>query len=477
MKDTAPPSLAIVGGGLAGMAAALAARMAGWNVTLFEQGPFLGGRVNSIEESWNGQIIDASPHVALGCCTRLLEFCRQLNLDAEFGRHKSLHFLEPSGRAWRLKAAPLLPAPWHLLPSLLRMKSLSFGQRLRLAGTLRQLVVSRRERSPYRSGDASQSRNATEGVPYSPDLPESESLGNWLRRQGQSESTIKSFWSPVMQSALSETVDFISLSAARKVFHEGFFTSRHGYEMYLPQRPWREILDQQAGGRLEELGVAIHRKVRVMWIEADPDAEPALSVVLDDGSARPFDAVILAVPWHQAAGLFSGELSEGLPQLAVLASLQPGSIAAVHLWFDRPILPLPQAALQTDLAPWIFAAKSIDPSVYYYQAVVSAAHRVAPADPRELRQVVLGAVQQCCPEARGARLLHAREVVHPQAVFSPQSGHEQFRLPQKTSVPRLFLAGDWTATGWPATMESAVRSGFLAVEELVKSVNDYGFRA
>jgi uncharacterized protein with NAD-binding domain and iron-sulfur cluster len=479
------PSLAIVGGGLAGMSAALAARTAGWDVALFEQNPFLGGRVYSIEESWNGQLLDASPHVALGCCTQFLEFCRLLNLDAHFHRQRTLHFLEPSGRTWRLKPAPLLPAPWHLLPGLLRMKSLPLGRRRQLARTLRQLV-SCRERPPCRSGDASRPRNATENVPYRSELPESETLADWLRRQGQSETEIKSFWSPVVQSALCETVDYVSFSAARKVFYESFFASRHGCEMILPQRPWREILDQHAGGRLAELGVTIHRKTRVMWIEGEPDAEPAMSLVLDNGEARSFDAVILAVPWHQAAALLSDELSAEVPQLDGLASLQPGAIAAVHLWFDRPILTVPHAVLQSDLAPWIFAERGTGPlcakhpkgrsgkgglspfPVYYYQAVVSAAHRVAPIDPQKLRDAVLDELRRFCPPAREARLLHAREVIHPQAVFSPQPGSDRFRPPQRTPVPRLFLAGDWTATGWPATMESAVRSGFLAVEELAK---------
>jgi uncharacterized protein with NAD-binding domain and iron-sulfur cluster len=187
--------------------------------------------------------------------------------------------------------------------------------------------------------------------------------------------------------------------------------------------------------------------------------------------------------------------------------LQLGSIAAVHLWFDRPILSVPHAVLQSELAPWIFAstmhlsqsvgggscrrlneekdaigggsrllqqesAAQNNAKVHYYQVVVSAAHRVAPTDPGELRDAVLTELRRFLPPARQARLLHAREVIHPQAVFSPQPGSDRFRPPQKTPVPRLFLAGDWTATGWPATMESAVRSGLLAVEALTESIND-----
>ncbi|MBN2580071.1 MAG: FAD-dependent oxidoreductase [Pirellulales bacterium] len=522
MNPSPPLSLAIVGGGLAGMAAALAARTAGWDVTLFEKNRFLGGRVYSIEEDWNGQILDAVPHVALGCCTRFLDFCRRLDLDAELSRQRTLYFLESSGRARRLSAAPLLPAPWHLLPSLLRMKSLSFSELRRLAQTLKKI-------SPLPLGEGSGVRAESPlKNPHPNPLPkgegtidfikggqarfsetENESLGDWLRWQGASDQSLQAFWSLVVQSALSETVDFVSLPAAGKLIRECFFASRRGYEMMLPRRCWRELLDGRAGGRLADLGVTLRRGARVMWIEADPDAEAPLSVVLADGAARSFDAVILAVPWHQVAPLLSGDLSAQMPQLDALASLQPGSIAAVHLWFDRPITPLPHALLQSQLAPWLFAApmhfpdgpptvggdsrrrseKEKNPvgdrsrllqsenaaenaaAVHYYQTVISAAHRVAPSEPEKLREAVLDELRQFCPPARGARLLHAREVVHPRAIFSPEPGSDRFRPPQKTPVPRLLLAGDWTATGWPATMESAVRSGFLAVEELVKEIS------
>jgi uncharacterized protein with NAD-binding domain and iron-sulfur cluster len=264
------------------------------------------------------------------------------------------------------------------------------------------------------------------------------------------------------------------------VFEESFFASRRGYEMILPQCPWRELLDHRTGSRLAERGIEIHRNCRAMWIEADPDS--AFSVVFADGSARSFDAVILAAPWRQVGPLLAGDLTERFPQVSVLSGLQAGSIASVHLWFDRAILPRSPMALLGKLAPWIFAAPmhfTNDPpaqknaaSIHYYQAVVSAAHRVAPSDPQAIREAVLGELRDFLPQARSARLLHARETLHPQAIFSPQPGSDQLRLPQKTPVSQLFLAGDWTVTGWPATMESAVRSGYLAVEELVKSVHD-----
>jgi uncharacterized protein with NAD-binding domain and iron-sulfur cluster len=487
--NTSPPvSLAIIGGGLAGMTAALSARERGFSVALFEQDRFLGGRVNSREEDWNGQILDAGPHIALGCCTRFLDFCRRLEIDAFFRRVRTLHFLEGDGHISRLSAAPLVPAPWHLMPSLLRMKSLSLGERWQLVRTLKRLVSRKgidpisRNRLQGATAGLSSSVNYTGGQATRGTHAERESLGDWLRSNGASDQAIRCFWSLVVQHALGETIDFVTLPAAEKVFEECFFASRHGYEILLPQRPWRELLDERAGSRLAQCGVEIQRRRRVMWIESEGDS--AFSVVFADGVARPFDAVVLAVPWHQAAPLVSGELAERMPQLSALSALEPGAIAAVHLWFDRPILPVSPVVLQSRLAPWIFAApmhfslpaEESVAAMHYYQAVVSAAHRVAPSAPREIRDLVLGELREFLPPARAARLLHARELLHPRAVFSPQPGSERLRPPQKTPVARLVLSGDWTATGWPATMESAVRSGFLAAEELSKSLNDSGFR-
>jgi predicted NAD/FAD-dependent oxidoreductase len=203
-----------------------------------------------------------------------------------------------------------------------------------------------------------------------------------------------------------------------------------------------------------------------MWIEADEDSQ--LSLILPEGEARSFDAVILAVPWHQACGLFPPELLEELPELSAAQNLAPGTITTVHLHFDRPITPLPHAVLVGKLAQWIFhTSAEIEAS---YQVVISAAHRLAAMDKDALLARVLEELAEAFPAAKSAQLLHSRVVVQPQAVFSMQPGVDRCRPSQGGLMANLFLAGDWTDTGWPATMEGAVRSGYLAVESLLKSL-------
>jgi phytoene dehydrogenase-like protein len=269
--------------------------------------------------------------------------------------------------------------------------------------------------------------------------------------------------------------------------------------------PLGEIWDDRVGTRLAGQGVKIHRRTRVMWIETDENSQ--LSLVLPENDIRPFDAVILAVPWHQAEGLFMPETLQDLPPLTVAQKLQPGTIAAVHLWFDRPITPLPHAILVGKLSQWIFRTPSktssfpcsLPPSSFprssvgtqfrdvpasqespkdlksldcaFYQVVISAAHRLAVMEKEALLDRVLAELAEAFPDFESAKLLNSRVVLQPQAVFSMQPGAERHRPPQKTPLDNLFLAGDWTDTGWPATMESAVRSGYLAAEALLDSLD------
>jgi protoporphyrinogen oxidase len=245
--------------------------------------------------------------------------------------------------------------------------------------------------------------------------------------------------------------------------------------MILPTLPLAEIFDRRVGDYLSDRSVKIHRRTKVMWIESDENSQ--LSLVLPEGDAIAFDAIILAAPWHQAGNLFPPELLAELPEISRAQKLPSGTITAVHLWFDRPIMALPHAVLVDKLSQWIFqgvAKKSsegqdAESTPAYYQVVISAAHRLAKLDKEALLSQVLEDISAAFPDAKNASLLHSRVVVQPNAVFSLQPGVEKHRPSPSTSLANLFLAGDWTATGWPATMEGAVRSGYAAVENLLKS--------
>lgn len=446
-------AVAVVGGGLAGLAAAVAGCERGLHVELFERSRHLGGRAGSFRDPAAGGLVDHCQHVSMGCCTNLTDFCRRTGIADCFRRYGTPHFFGPEGTRHDFAPSRWLPAPLHLLPPLMRLGYLTIGERWAVVRAMGRLA------------------RAEVGDPQA-----EETIGSWLRRHGQSERSIQYFWSVILVGALSEPVDRISLSAARQVFVDGFLASRRAYELEVPQLPLGEIYGRRVAGWLSEHGVGIRSGTPVEQI--DGDGRRATGVVLRDGTRREFDFVIVAVPWHRVGSLIPEGMRVALPALGNLQQIRPAPITAVHLWFDRPITPLPHAVLIGRLGQWVFnpgrrnaPAEAAEPW-HYHQVVISASHELSGRRREDVVAGVRGDLEAIWPKARDARLLHWRLATQPAAVFSCGPGLERLRPAQQTPIENLVLAGDWTATGWPATMEGAVRSGYLAVEAVLKQLGE-----
>ena len=278
-----------------------------------------------------------------------------------------------------------------------------------------------------------------------------------------------------MVSALSERLDRISLAVARKVVLDGFLAHPRASWLYLPRLPLATLYDDHVAGWLQQRG-AILRRGRPVQAVIPRDGQAA-GVVLADGQRIEAEHVILAVPWRRVTALVPAEWAALLDPQGRLATLPSAPIASAHLWCDRAITDLAHAALVGRLSQWIFRrtpaldasqpeATHHSPEVYH-QVVISAAYDVA-GRPREA--VMADIWDDLCalfPKARQARLLRWQLLSQPFSVFAPLAEVEAIRPPQATSVMRLYLAGDWTRTGWPATMEGAVRSGYLAAEAIL----------
>lgn len=435
----------VIGGGLAGLAAAAACAERGLEVELFEARRHLGGRAGSFRDPASGEPIDHCQHVAMGCCTNLLDLCRRTGLVDCFEHHRTLHFFGPDASRYDLAGSTWLPAPLHLVPGLLRLGYLSGNERL---GVLR--TMGRLSRGAAGRGHL--------------DVP----IGPWLARQGESARAQEQFWGIVLQSALGETLDRASLSAARKVFIDGFLAARQAYELVLPRVPLGEIYDERLARWLSERGVSIRLGSRVR--EVCGDRCGVHSIQLADGSLHAAPFVIAAVPWFSVYALLSPELRETLMELGALSQIQPAPITAVHLWFDRSITTLPHAVLVGRLSQWLFHRRGPEgqaeaqASGVHHQVVISASHGLLKRDRAEIVRQVRDELAAIWPAAREAQLLRWRVVTHSNAVFSVRPGLDAIRPNQRTAVANLALAGDWTCTGWPATMEGAVRSGYLATE-------------
>lgn len=484
---------AVVGGGLAGLSAALELATAGRRVDVFEQRRALGGRAASRVEPATGATIDLCQHLAMGCCTEWLAFCARLGLANHLCRSTGFQFIDPRGRRHDVAPSTRLPPPWHLLPALARLRFLSLRERVGVARAVARLARNLLGNLP--NDPPNESRDGPPGE------ASSETIGHWLARQGQTPRAIEFFWKPILLSALGETLDRASLTLARKVFVEGMLASVEAGALWIPTIPLEWLFDRLAGKALEKLGVRLHRGVKVVAIEGDRCA--ARRLTLADGRPLEFDAFVVAVPWFQAARLLAGELRAAVGDSPGWSRLPGVPITAVHLWYDRPPTELAHAVLLGRIGQWWFqppwaggasaagrvgggdqpdgapiphkpprddtrsTIASTEAAGYYGQVVVSASRALLELPTAEVARLIVDELAEVWPGASTARLLRASVVTHRRAVFSTAPRCDALRPPQRTAVSNLVLAGDWTATGWPATMEGAVRAGRLAATVLL----------
>ena len=471
------PRTVIVGGGLAGLAAAVALAERGVLVTVLESRPRLGGRASSFVDKSSATEIDNCQHVNLACCTNFQHFCRTLGLDDLFRTEPVLYFIGPDNVVNRLSAGAL-PAPFHLLRAFGSLSYLSAGDRLRIGLGLRALA---------RVRDGAERRLAFDA---------------WLASQRQPETAIHRFWGPVLISALSETLDRIDVASARKVFVDAFLANRAGWRVQIPTVPLNVLYGDRLLGWFAARGAAMRLQAGVERIVLREGR--AAGVLLRSGETVAADHVILAVPHWIVLDLLPEEC-RAQPDLAKVPELESAPISSVHLWFDRPILfglapsgrspqrgealdagePLPHAMLIGRFGQWIFnrtllhAAGSKGSPVesgpepsdagksFLLQVVISASRNVEAMSQQEATSKVVEELREIFPRCREAALLHSRVVTERRAVFSSRPGAVECRPLQQSPVENLQLAGDWTRTGWPATMEGAVRSGYLAAENVL----------
>lgn len=443
-------SVGIVGGGLAGLAAASALAQRGIAVELFEARGRLGGRASSFRDPTTGETVDHCQHVGMGCCTNLADFCRRTGIADMFRRDEVLHFVGPDNRIYPFAASRVLPAPLHLATALWQLRYFSVTERVAIARGMWRLM---------RTADAGRAQ--------------SSSFAQWLRGSRQPPAAIQNFWNVVVTSALGEVPDRVTYGAARKVFVDGFLSSRAAMSVEVPRAPLADIYGERLATWLSGHGVRLHCGSAVRQIERCGQRGWRLHLV--DGDPVSFPSLIVAVPWRRAADLFEPELLTKLPELTAARDIAPAPITAVHLRFDRPITELPHAVIVGRLSQWMFNhGRQVEDGqrhpAWAIQIVISASHSLTGRDRNEIVAEVCEDLKAIWSQARGAALLHARVVTDPHAVFSMSHRCESLRPEQRTALESLALAGDWTATGWPATMEGAVRSGYRAAEVVMESL-------
>lgn len=424
----------VIGGGLAGLAAAVKLAESDWRVTILESKGRLGGRAGSFTDPATGLLVDACQHVSMGCCTNFAEFCETVGIAHLLAPQKTLHFMTPDRRVSRFTADPL-PAPLHLARSFLRAHFLTLREKLSIARSLSRLVHE----------------------PPDQDTP----LLPWLHQHGQTPRMIERFWSVVLVSALNESIDKIGLKYARKVFRDAFWNDCRGFEVQVPTVPLDRLYGEELQNWFAQRNVEIRLNSSVQRLAIQNGA--VTSIVLRSDESLEADAFISAVPADRLVAMLPPETA-ALPIFSDLSNLSSSPITSVHLWFDRPATDLPHVVFVDCLSQWLFNRRD-----NYVQIVVSAAHDFRQLPGAEVQNRIVAELRTLFPNLAAAKLLRAKVVTEHAATFSPVPGVDRWRPGPVTPIGNLFLAGDWTATGWPATMEGAVISGNRAAQALFVS--------
>jgi squalene-associated FAD-dependent desaturase len=436
-------SIAVIGGGLAGLAAGCALADVGFKVTLFERRPYVGGRASSYEHPGTGEVLDNCQHLLLGCCTNLIEFYKRLGVGDKVRWFDEITFMEPGGRISRFAPKTFLPAPMHNVPSFISVPMLDMRDKIAIA---RAMSVMSRKLPP----------------------DSEENFLAWLRRHHQTEKAIKRFWEPVLVSALNEDLELISVRYAAKVFRDSFMKSAQAGRMGLPAIPLSDLYAAAIGYIQSRGGEVLLRNPVTTFV---PE-ENGVAITSNLGQRR-FDFAVLAAPFQSLGSLLpQGDVSMALK--ARLDRFGSSPITGIHLWFDREITHLPHAALLDRTIQWMFHKSKFQEKREgpgsYVELVVSASKSLVQKSREEILELAVSELAEFFPIVKEAKVLKAAVIKEVYATYSISPGLDQFRPNSISQWPRVFLAGDWTATGWPATMEGAVRSGYLAAEAVTASI-------
>jgi len=440
----------IIGGGFAGLAAGVALAKAGQRVRLLEQKPHLGGRARSFVDPITGTVVDNGQHLLMGSYHATRRFLKEIGtLDRiRLQPHLKIQFLEPPGKLTTLDC-PNLPSPWHVLGGVLRSDSFTVKEKLqimRLGGKLR---------GP---------RASTDDLAYL-------TVEDWLTRMGQSEKLKRGFWDLLSIAALNEDPRRAAASIFERVLRLALFTSPEDSCLGIPRVGLSDCYVDAAREYITSRGgqVECSRTVASLVIAEGVCRGARLA----DGRAVAADAVISAVPWVEFTRILPGELLRLEPYFTDILSLRPAPIISVNLWFEKPITDLDFVGLRGTTVQWLFNRGKVSSAAENcVSLVLSGAHSRIDYRKEDLLGLALRDLAELFPALHRVKVTRSLVIKERFATFSPSVGIDALRPPTQSPIRGLYLAGDWTATGLPATIEGAVRSGNSAAAEILRSAGN-----
>jgi squalene-associated FAD-dependent desaturase len=460
--STSKADVLIIGGGLAGLAAGVSLASRGARVTLLEARPQLGGRASSFVERVTGDVVDNGQHLMMGCYHHTLRFLERIGSLDLVRMQPSLHidFLEP-GRPPMALHCPALPTPWGLLAGLGWLPGLSAIDKLAMLRVGLDLLAGGGKPDPPWAG---------------------LTVDAWLSSLGQGVAARRVFWDPLTLATLNEAPTRAGASYLVTVLRQALLAGPDASRLVLPQVGLSQLYTEQARSSIEASGGKVCLETVASRLLIADDA--VSGVELRGGDVLQARAYISAVPHDMLARLLSPAPGVLAPLLCQLNHLEPSPIISINLWLDRDVTKLEFASLLGTRVQWLFNKRSIlrgrrggisaaSPDATgggterkgdYLALTISGARDLMNWQPGALVEMAVGELRDVLPAMREAAVRHARVVKERRATISPFVGSEACRPSQRTPLANLFLAGDWTDTGLPATMESAVRSGHACAE-------------
>jgi squalene-associated FAD-dependent desaturase len=434
----------VIGGGFAGLSAATALAAEGARVLVLEARPGLGGRATAFVDPATGEAVDNGQHVLVGCYRETFAFLRRIGAEqgVSLQPRLSLEMIDRRGRRTRLKC-PTLPAPWHLVFGLLGWDALGLGDRL----------------AALRIGPAIDGarRRLAAGAPVD-DSAMAETVEAWLIARGQNERLREMLWEPLALAALNQPPREAAAATFIRVLAEMFGRDPKAAAIGLPAVPLDQLYAEPARQYLEAPGGCVRTNAPAR-VHVDADRVSRVTVRQESFEAP---AVIAAVPWFAMTDLIPDPPSALGPLIDAATRLRASPIVTVNLWFDRPVLDVPFLGLPGRVMQWVFDKRFVfGEQASHLSLVSSGAAEIVAQSNEEIAAIAIAEIRGALPAAAAATLTRTKVVREKRATFSLAPG-EPARPSTTTPVAGLLLAGDWIATGLPATIESAVVSGHAA---------------
>jgi len=444
---TMSQDVVVIGGGFAGLSAGVALAERGYKVTLVEKRVRLGGRASSHLDPNTGETIDNGQHVFVRAYQQTIRFLTTIGtLDRlVFQDRLRLTLVEAGGPTTRISTLPL-PAPFHLTAGMLTARGIPIKDRfVALARGARLL------------------RGAPEAVT-------GLTVEQWLASQGQPPAIRARLWRPLALAALNEDPAVAAAEPFAAALRETFFQHASWSAIGIPRTGLSALYTTAAQEYIEQRGGRVLTGTSVTSVTVGRGR--VAGVVLGDGDTLTAAWYVSAVPYVNLPELLPSEIQLGYIAFLASRGLVSSPIISIYLWFDRPVLPEPFVGMIGTAWQWAFDRRTLlghSTSDGHIALVMSAAGKCLSRSTDDLTALAITELEALFPSARGATLRHRMVVKEPNATFSPTVGSEAYRPDQRTPLDNFFLAGDWTKTGLPASIEGAVRSGYRCADLISRS--------